>query len=156
MSNLLPVEIEDPTAFLGMEFKAGTGFELTAIKYIINWFLAERNPGTLFRPYPEHGWRARNRVYERIGDSKIRRDIMPVLFNDVLPRFGITPELQTRMYQMEQMEMLGKRTAAPTWEQTLGKNYLLTDEQKAKFPEYYAILGRDVVSYVYQHIVPKD
>jgi hypothetical protein len=155
LRKLLPVEKEDPVAFLGMEYKPDTGFELTKLKYIINWFLAERNPGTLFRPYPEHGWRARNKVYELIGDPTIRRDVMPRLLTEILPRYGITDSYRDDMYLREAREMSLNHAHTPVWEQTLGKEYLLTDEQKEAFKDQYSILGRDVVSHIFTNTVPQ-
>jgi hypothetical protein len=152
---ILPLERETPPAFLGMEYTQD-GFRLQAVKYIINWFLNERMPGGRFRPYPEHGWRARNDIYLQIGDPIISAEILPWLEGELLPRFGITKTWRDRQYDYEAMGMQEQHISSrATKLLVLEKQYQLTDEEKAAMPNYYSILSQEYCESVYHRIGPK-
>jgi hypothetical protein len=155
LQKYLDVEIEDPPAFLGLAYNPITGFKLQADSYLLNWFLNERMPGSRFRPYPEHGWRARNEIYRMIGDPSISREILPWLEDHLLPKYGITPQSRERQYYYETLAMSDQHVQDSAFKLVvLEKLYQLTDEQKADMEWNYSILGEGFCSDIYRRIVP--
>jgi hypothetical protein len=111
LASILPVELEDPPMFLGMQFgDPPVGLHLPTSSYLKNWFQAERQPGSLFRPFYEHGWRARNVLYSSIGHPEIPRYVIPKL-EEILPRYGVTQEVRDQRFLTEKL-LMAQRGAA--------------------------------------------
>lgn len=138
LASVLPVEEETPAAFLGMAWTGAPGahgrggFRLRSSSYLLNWYLAERQPGSRFRPFPEHGWVARNRIYAELGTPDIAAELIPRQEDYFLPKYGITKEYRQSQLRWEKLRMA--REALPGWDDwriLLGKKYLLDDDEVA-------------------------
>jgi hypothetical protein len=111
-------------------------------------------PNSMFRPVPEHGWRARVEIYRALGDPEVGATILPFL-DEALPRFGVTKYQRDVAYFHESdiLEQI-RITTKEVYEVTLEKWHALSDEQKMAMPYYYSVLGADVAVSIYDKLVP--
>jgi hypothetical protein len=154
LSSLFPVEIEDPPGFLGFLYNEKLGWHLSTTKAVINWTLNERMPGSRFRPYPEHGWRARRAIFESIGHPDCR-EFFKEMDDYYMPKWGVTTEVRQQAYVAEKLRALRDKGTLPTvWKLALEKQYLLTPEEKARMPETYSVLDRSYAVEVLHATLP--
>lgn len=145
LSQYLPVEEEKPAKFLGFHYAPEEGFFLALPSYINNFYLAERSPGSRFRPYPHLGWVQRREDYRKLGDRKIAAEVYDKEAS-ILKQYIPTYEI----YELAEQE---RRLAGnQPIEVTLGKDYLLTEAQRARLPEYQT-LGPAITTPIIKRLV---
>jgi hypothetical protein len=142
LDDIMDVEVEDPPAFLGMNY--GTYFYSSSLSYYKGAFMRERPPGSIFRPYPYLGWKYRDENYAVLGESRVPQEDIPWV-NDVLfPKYGVTRSFVQDQQKKELARIATEGGFYPSFlAATLDKEYLLTQEQRAAMGEYYTVLGLD-------------
>lgn len=144
----LDLDFEDPPRFLGDVFTKHEGVwksNLDWRSYFLNWYLAERPPGTLFRPYPCYGWVARRQDYKLAGPKNMVS--LMELEDKILASHGL---LVSAIIEKAAIEAREIADAAVSYRIRYDKAYLLTEEEKAKLPEYNAMspaLVRRLIDY---------
>jgi hypothetical protein len=140
LGEYLPIEPEIPARFLGYGY-APWGLPLKS--YVINLCFPERGPLTFFRRWPWFGDRERDADYRDLAqDTSIRRAIDEKYA--LLKQFGyeyawIRDEAAREEREIDEYSIQRNRNFI------LGKEYLLTDEEKER-DENYLSLGVDRVS----------
>jgi hypothetical protein len=132
-SQYCAIEPETPPKFLGFEwFDHDRTFRLTAKSYLLKNWLNERQPYSTFRPYASLGLTLKRRAYLEHGDPTVMREIYAIE-DAVLAEYG--PDWSF----IEERAVLEAKLAsemAMTPYSLLGKEYLLTAEQRAALPGY--------------------
>jgi len=154
MKQYLNVEVEEPRKFLGYEYSDTMGFFLSRSSYLLNFYLAERAPYSKFRPFPFLGRKLRKEVFARQGDPFIREELFKAE-DERLTRLGYTPQLLAEAAEWEAK----KAAASPTesnekW--ILGKDYQLTDEEKAKDDKRYDVLWPDETKRIIDRLLSRE
>jgi hypothetical protein len=127
----LPVSVEDPPRFLGFQwFPEYQQWLLPITSYLTKVYNNERAPGSNFREFPFLGWTEKRKVYSRIGDPRISREV-----------FGIEDKLLDRVglpwYQIERLASEDRVKAAKKGKlaalhpaMLLGKEYSMTPAEQ--------------------------
>jgi len=127
----LPVSVEDPPRFLGFQwFPEYQKWLLPVTSYLTKVYNNERAPGSNFRKYPFLGWTEKRKVYGRIGDPRLTREV-----------FGIEDKLLDRVgvpwYQIERLAAEDRVRAAKEGKlaalhpaMLLGKEYSMTPAEQ--------------------------
>jgi hypothetical protein len=152
-TSFIVMDFEDPPRFLGDVFtKHADGYWRSTLdwrSYFLNWYLPERPPGTLFRPYPCYGYVARKQDYAMFGPPQ-----MQSLFEveqRVLAAHRIdVSELLARAAQ-EAAKI--KQLAAVNYRMRYDKAYMLDEETKSQLPEYN-VVPREMVISLLKHFFP--
>lgn len=135
LSSMARIELEDPPKFLGDVYsKDALGAwkgRLDHKSYFLNWYTNERAPGTIFRPFPCFGFVARRRDYAAWGPPDMHKYF--ALEDRVLAAHGIRV---TELFDRAQKEAADIGRMAVDYRLRFEKSYLLTDDEKAKLPEY--------------------
>lgn len=142
LKQFLTVEKEDPSKFLGYYYTDQTGFFLGKQSYLLNFYLAERSPKTRFRPYPFLGIKLRREVFGREGEPDIRTKIIPKE-DELWNSYGYT--LARILIAAEREEELALASNDLNEVKYLGKEYLMSEEEKAALPRY-SILDKQLTS----------
>jgi len=134
MQKYLTVEEEVPAKFLGHHYTPEFGFYMSVNSYVLNLHLAERAPGTRFRPYPFLGYQLRRELFQTMGEPRIRNDVYPAE-DRLLSEHGYTIKRLAEAAEKEQEQLSAVELAMHPLT-LLGKEYLLTEEQKLADPNY--------------------
>lgn len=136
MARYLTIEKEDPPAFLGWEFILDTPRSrvladgkrqvwcLRARSYFANFYKPERAPGKPFRPFFWEGKFQRRETFRKYGDADSER--LLDIERDVLDSFTLTEDRALLNLEIDRRHM---KTGLPL-NFAIGKEYLLTDEEK--------------------------
>ena len=143
MNKFMPIEEEIPPSFLGYTYPP---FQLKASSYILNEWESERAPLTRFRPYPFFGMVERDKVYMEQTVTNEVRDIM-LYKQDLIDKFGYSRDLIVRAAKREEADLALKNTLEKNKNALLGKNYLITDEEKLASNQFMG-LGESRVSQI--------
>lgn len=135
IAKFLPVSIEVPPAFLGYTYPP---FQLRTSSYVLNEWEPERPPFSRFRPYPFYGMVERDKVYREQTITKTVREL-EVLKYKLLSDFGYTRELINMEAYRESERIKSEDTLASNTNVLLGKEYLLTAEDKLKSLRYVGL-----------------
>jgi hypothetical protein len=135
LARYLPMAVEDPPSFLGYTYPP---FQLRSSSYILNEWEAEKPPRSRFRPYPFFGMVERDKVYR---DQTVTNEVRTLQFKkyQLLERYGYTEELVNQAAQREAMQLSSLDALASHVNVLLGKEYLLTDEDKIKSLRYVGL-----------------
>jgi hypothetical protein len=146
------VEEELPPKFLGYQL-FDEGFMLSRKSYLQNFYLNERGPYTVFRPYPHLGIVLRRTAYQVQGEPFITTDIIP-WEDETWPKYGLSmDQVYKRAADESRFAMMDFSYDERI---ILEKEYQLTEEEKAKLTSRFTILGPDVTSrMIKQMIDPK-
>jgi hypothetical protein len=134
MSKYLDCVEENPAGFLGFKW-IDDGFKLPKESYLIKTYLHERPPYGRFRSYPFFGWFMKREIFSRYGVS---RDMEAVFeLEDRL----LLEEGQLRWSDVEKAARNEIRAMKGLIDHAhplaiLGKEYLLTDEEKEAIGTY--------------------
>jgi hypothetical protein len=134
----IDMDLEDPPRFLGDVFRRDPDgrwrSSLDWRSYFLNWHLAERAPGTVFRPKPCVGWLSRRKDYTSFGPKNMHQflDVEDVALKE--HRFDIEALILQAKKEMEERD-----TSSIPYRLRYDKSYLLTEEQKATLPEYNVV-----------------
>lgn len=145
LKSYLTVEEEKPPKFLGFEYGnpdpgtiARPRWYLPLSSYLTKTYLNERRPFSNFRKYPFLGWVLKREVFTRLGDPQIARDVFPYE-NKMLARFGIPWTDVLRFAENERIQSLATPAAtSANW--IMGKDYLMTAEEKIKSGEFFGMM----------------
>lgn len=135
IAQYLPLSVESPPAFLGYTYPP---FQLRTPSYVLNEWEAERPPGSRFRPYPFYGMVERDKVYlEQTVTNEIRN--LQIFKYKQLDKFGYTRTLINQQAFRESQEIATADDLASHVNVLLGKEYLLTNEEKLKSVRYVGL-----------------
>jgi hypothetical protein len=126
LARYLPIAIEDPPAFLGYTYPP---FQLRSSSYVLNLWEPERAPGSRFRPYPFYGMLERDKVYLEQTVTNEVRDLMMEQYH-LLEDYGYTRKLIQQQAAREFRELESGDDLALNKNVLLGKEYLITEEEK--------------------------
>lgn len=139
LAQYLKVEQEEPKKFLGYYYTQEDGFFLSRASYLLNFYLAERAPKSRFRPYPFLGRKLRREVFRREGEPFLREKAFAEE-DKLLARYGYTESLMLEAAERER----ARAALSPTEineKYILGKEYLLTSEEKALDRDRFSVLS---------------
>lgn len=144
MRERMAFEIEDPAKFLGFlrrpEIARHSGFLLSLASYGLKFWDGEREPGSMFRPFPELGWMMRREAYLKYGDPEEMLRAFAIE-NDIIKRhFGYTWDEVTAVAREQQA--LVERSRSPFLANLYGghvgnvfamekQDWALTDEERS-------------------------
>lgn len=143
LSKHLTVEEEKPPRFLGHYYDDEKGFFLGRQSYVANFYLAERAPRTRFRPYPFLGMKLRKELFAKMGDPFIRNELYP-FETDLLASRGYTPSIVDAAAH-EEAQSLSDEGLSLNPLVVMGKEYLLTDEEK-RADVNFDVLGPEITA----------
>lgn len=142
VARYMTIEEEVPPAFLGHNYHDDVGFRLRAKSYLANFWLAERPPHSIFRPYPNYGFAMRREIYSQDGESVVAKSIIPEE-NRLLRKYGVEPaDIYARAAR--EKAMIGDEP----YNRLVGKEYLLTEEEKARLPDFQVLPADQVAHYL--------
>jgi len=131
-------DVEDPAKFLGdVILRCADGVWRSTLdweSYLTNWYLAERKPGSIFRPKPAFGWVSRRVDYTRYGPPHMQK-----IFDAedrCLARAGIDVKM---LHAMAAEEAKDLRNETVPYRLRTEKAWMLSDEEKAELPEYNVV-----------------
>jgi hypothetical protein len=150
MKRFLTVEIEIPTALIGWQYSKATGFFLRDQSYIVNFWKPERAPGPPFRPYFFLGFYLRNRTFKDYGSGGIER--LEEKMWEVMEEYGIVPEFVGNLAAKE-AQIVGSSGLPLNY--VLGKQYLLTDEERERLGQAKNI-GMSLTHSIFNDLVNKE
>jgi hypothetical protein len=138
LGQYLHVEIEDPPKFLGLGYVNGR-WELSVESYLSKSYLNERRPFSNFRKYPFLGLVLKRAVFIKSGDPKLVTDVFP-LEDRLLEQHGLPWSQILREAEIERVQAATASSAYadPNW--VLGKDYLMTPEEKIKSGEFFGLM----------------
>jgi hypothetical protein len=141
----LHVEEEEPPKFLGFLYTPD-GWKLGVKSYLEKTYLNERRPGSNFRRYPCFGWVEKRKVYSRFGVSDLPTKVFPIE-ESVLSMAGIP---WSRIVEQAAIEGIRARDLTgildPNW--TLGKDWLMTPEEKLATGEFEGFMPTETAAYL--------
>jgi hypothetical protein len=127
MKRYLTVEIELPTALIGWQYSQTKGFFLRDQSYIVNFWKPERPPGPPFRPYFFLGFYLRNRTFKSYGSGRVEE--LEQSMWEVMEDYGLVQEFVGNLAAKE-AQIVGASGLPLNY--ILGKQYLLTDEERER------------------------
>lgn len=141
VGRFVTLEEEVPPAFLGHAVDEDRVMRMRARSYYANFYWPERPPGSIFRPYPNFGFVMRRQLYLRDGQKKVRE--MVEFEDQVLRKYGVPYSDIAKRAAREGVILAGLPDAY-----LLGREHVLTTEQKLKLPDYQVLPAAEVRPYV--------
>jgi hypothetical protein len=148
MQTYLHAAEEDPKKFLGFLWTKD-GWRLGARSYITKTYVNERRPYSQFRRFASFGWVEKRKVYRQFGTPDIVNKVYPAE-DDILRAYGYSWDAVERAAMKESYEAkrAGDDSVDPRW--LLGKDYLMTAEEKIATGFYEGMMPKDTGPYLKQ------
>lgn len=137
IGSFFDIKDEVPPKFLGFIYQPDGQWKLGVASYLLKNYLAERKPGSNFRPWPNLGLLLKRDNYARYGVAKLREEVFPAE-ERALKAVGLDWGIVVARGRAEEQEMLkiSKEAIEVVKDANflLGKEYLLSEEQLAHVP----------------------
>jgi hypothetical protein len=143
------IEIDDTPRFLGSVLDTEVHeFRLPAETYLLKWALPERDSET--KTYPALGYKLRRETFSEYGQPQISRDIIPMEDRLIAEHGFPWSDVMVAAHREEMNARQQGVTLNPL--QVLDKEYLMTDEEKAKSGDVWGFTPAQTNDYLKQLI----